>query len=377
MKIEFGKFLLSESSKGHLEEVFQSNWFTQGPKVREFETRFAGILKAPHCRMVSSGTTADTIACMALYEHGAKQGDEIICPALSFIATANSIRLAGFKPVFVDIKDGDDMNINTDLIELAITSKTRAIMAVNLMGRPADLDIIRGIADHYGLKVIVDNCEGYGCAYKGKASIEYADFETTSHFTAHICMVGGESGCVLTKDYENDKLVEAIRSHGRLGGSLFFDHPIFGINGKSSDLYAAIGLGELDLFWENFYIRRSNIIYFQDSLKEYSDLVWMNQPDDDVRFNAPHAFSVVFKNPKNSSLFKQHMDEAEIHIKKNFGCMATHGAFNYLGHSKTDFPVAEYCGENGWHWGCHRYLSQLDLEYIVDTVKDSFRKMTV
>lgn len=375
MKIEFGKFLLNDSSKRHLDEVFQSNWFTQGPKVREFETRFASILKAPYCRMVSSGTTADTIACMALYEHGAKQGDEIICPALSFIATANSIRLAGFVPVFVDIKGGDDLNIDTDLIERAITSKTRAIMAVNLMGRPADLDIIQDVALRHNLKVIVDGCESYGCTYKGKPSLAYGDFETTSHFTAHICMVGGESGCVLTKDYENDKLVEAIRSHGRLGGSLFFDHPIFGLNGKSSDLYAAIGLGELDLFWENFYIRRSNIIYFYESLKEYSDLVWMNQPDDDVRFNAPHAFSVVFKNPKNSSLFKEQMDLAEIHIKKNFGSMPSHGAFKYL--KNGEFPVAEYCGNNGWHWGCHRYLSNLDLEYIVDSVKESFSRMTV
>ena len=374
MKIEFGEFRLSDSSRKHLNDVITSNWFTMGPKVKLFEKTFAEILNAPYCRMVSSGTTADTISCLALYELGAKAGDEIICPALSFIATANSIRLAGFTPVFVDVRH--DLNINVDLIESAITSRTRAIMAVNLMGRPADLDIIQDIAKRHNLRVIVDNCEGYGCSLDGKRSIEYGDFETTSHFTAHICMVGGESGCVLTKEESNDKLVEAIRNHGRLGGSLFFDHPIFGINGKSSDLYAAIGLGELNSFWENFYIRRSNIKFFYDSLSKYQEDVYLTLPDDARRFNAPHAFSIVFKNPANTQIFKRDMDAAGIHLKKNFGCMATHGAFKHMGHTKSDFPVAEHCGENGWHFGCHRYLSNEDLYYIIDSVEKSFRNMT-
>ena len=374
-KIEFGTFVLSDLSKKYLQEVFDSNWFTMGPKVKQFETKFAEIFKYKYCRMVSSGTTADTISCLALYELGAKAGDEIICPALSFIATANSIRLAGFKPVFVDVCN--DLNIDVSLIEKAITSKTRAIMAVNLMGRPAELDVIQDIAKRHGLYVIVDNCEAYGSSFKGKRSLEYADFETTSHFTAHICMVGGESGCVFTKEERHDELVEAIRNHGRVGGSLFFDHPIFGINGKSSDLYAAIGLGELETFWENFYIRRANIEFFRNSLIGYEDLVWMTELDDADRFNAPHAFSVTFKNPNNTLKFKQDLDKADIHLKRNFGCMATHGTFKYLGHTTSDFPVAEYMGNNGWHWGCHRHLSQEDLDYLVDSVHKSFRGMTV
>lgn len=356
-KIEFDEFKLCASSKKHVDEVFNSD-FIANSKIKEFESRFASILNASFCRMVSSGVTANTIACMTLYEFGATQGSEIICPALSSITTTNSIIITGFKPVFVDIKSGNDMNIDVDLIEKAITSKTMAIMAVNLMGRPADLDVIRNIADKHKLYVIVDNSHGYGCSYNGKRSIEYADFETTSH-----SFFGCEFGCVLTKDEKHDKLVEVVRGNGRMGGSLYFDHPFFGVNGKSSDFYAAIGLGELERFWENFYLRRCNISFFHDSLLEYSDLIWMNQPDDSTRFNAPHAFNVVFKNSANTEKFKKDMDAVNIRINKNFGY--------------SDFPMSKYVGNNGYHWGCHRYLSHDDLYYIVENVKNSFRGMKV
>lgn len=372
-RIEFGEFRLSDKSRQYVNEVLDSNWLTMGQKTKDFETAFANLFNYPHCRAVSSGTMADTLSCMALHELGAKNGDEIICPALSFIATAESIRAANFVPVFVDV--GYNLQINTDLIEQAITPRTKGITSVNLMGKTCKLDIIQSICKKHNLYHIVDNCEGYGAKYNGKHSLEYADFETTSHYIAHIVMAGGEFGSVFTKNPEHDKLIEAMRSHGRVGGSLWFDHKYWGVNGKPVDISAAIALGELEDFDNNWNIRTRNMKFFRESFRGYEDLVYFVEEDENC-LNAPHGFNIIFKNPKNTSLFYEDMERASIHIKKTFGSMATgHKAFSYLGYQWGDFPVAEYIGENSFHWGVHKYLTDNDLGYVVEKVKESFDKM--
>jgi CDP-6-deoxy-D-xylo-4-hexulose-3-dehydrase len=185
MRIEFGKFKANDLCKQHVLECLDNGWVSIGPKTKLFEEKFAALFGYKHCKAVSSGTSAGMAACMTLYDlKGAQPGDEVICPALTFIATGNAIRAAGFVPVFVDV--GFNMNINVDLIEQAITPKTKAIKAVSLIGRPPKLDKLREIADKHDLLLIVDNCEGYGSKYKGKHALEYADIETSSHYSRNV-----------------------------------------------------------------------------------------------------------------------------------------------------------------------------------------------
>ena len=146
-------------------EVLRSGWVSQGPRVAEFERKFAEYVGAPHAVAVSSCTTALHLALVAA---GVKAGDEVLCPSLSFIATANAIVHAGAKPVFVDI-DRSTYNIDPSCIESAITPRTKAILAVHQIGLPAPLKEISEIASRHGLVVIEDAACAIGSEYRGPA----------------------------------------------------------------------------------------------------------------------------------------------------------------------------------------------------------------
>lgn len=361
-KIEFGEFRYTDKHKQSVLSVLESNWLTMGPKVAEFENKFKSLFDYKHCILTSSGTAADTSCCLLLYELGAKPGDEIIIPGLTFIATAEAVKLAGFNPVLVDVDF--DLQINVELIEKAITEKTKAIMAVSLMGKPCKLDRIRQICDKYNLLFILDNCEAYGSKYQGKYSLEYADLETTSHFNAHLTF-SVEGGAVFTNNKDYDRILRAIRSHGRYHGN-YFQHDSLGFNFKPSDLHASIGCVELDDFYKIWNIRKRNWYIMRDGLSKYDDVFhFVNEDINDI--NCPHGFSVVLKRPDHTCFFKDSMEKANIHIKRNFGSIDTHKPFYDL---PSSCPVAKYIGHNGVHWGVHQYLSDENVHYIIKTISD-------
>src|SRR3989338_4210100 len=139
LKIPFGTVSITEKSKKLIRECLDSNRVSCGKYVKELEEKFSGLIGAKEAVAVSSGTDADALALAVLYDFGAKRGDEVIVPALSFVATGNAVLQAGFKPVFVDVRK-ETLNIDVDRIERVVTKKTRAIMPVLLMGNPADMD---------------------------------------------------------------------------------------------------------------------------------------------------------------------------------------------------------------------------------------------
>lgn len=377
-RIEFGSFKCTDEIKKDVLACLESGWLSMGPIARRFEEGWKGLFKYPYARALSSGTAADTACCIALYElEDAHEGDEIICPALSFIATANSIRAAGFKPVFVDVKM--DMNIDETKIEAAIMpGKTVAIMVVNLMGRPAELGRIKEIADKYKLRVIVDNCEAYGSKFRGEFALHYADMETSSHFLAHI-ITTAEGGMVSTNHKAVDEYIEAIRSHGRMGGSSDFKHEIFGLNFKPTDLNLSTGLRDLANFKEIFNKRKGNIRKIYEACENQAiikDKIWITEQDTTERLNAPHAFSIITKKPGQIHYLTDALDAENIAWKKNFGSMPTrHRAFNYLGYRLGDFPNAEYIGDNGIHIGVHKYLTEEDLGRINKVLVNFLRQL--
>ncbi len=161
MRIEFGDLKIGEVAKKHLAEAVDSNWVSGGPKVKKFEEEWGKLFDYKYNVAMSSGTDADINACFALYDLGAKRGDEIIVPALAFIAPANAVLAAGFKPVFVDIEK-HTLNINPEKIEEKITPRTRAIMVVHTMGKPCKMDRIAEIAKKHNLTLIEDACEAHG-----------------------------------------------------------------------------------------------------------------------------------------------------------------------------------------------------------------------
>ena len=370
-RIEFGEYVSNQITEQLVLECLKTGNITVGAKTKLLEEKFAKLFNYKHSVSVSSGTSAGIAACMCLYENPEiKPGDEVICPALSFISTANSIRAAGFKPVFVDVRH--DMNIDETLIESKITEKTRAINVVNLMGRPAKLDMIQRLAKEYNLMVIIDNCEGYGCSLHGKFSLDYGDLETSSHYVGHL-LTGAEGGFVSTNDKNLSDVIYSVRSHGRRPNDLYFDHSRYGLNLKPSDIHACLILGQVDNFWHIFNRRRDNLILIRKSLERFEDIAWFTD-EDRYATNCPHGFSMTLKPKYNHLLdnFKQHLTQSSIHWKRNFGAMPDHQCFGYLNQTG-QFPIATYIGNHGIHIGCHYYLSNEDIYYIIEKLTEFFK----
>ena len=373
--IEFGELHLGETSKKHLLDVMATNWATAGPKVKEFEEGWGNLFGYKYNKAVSSGTDACLNAVASLYHTtDARPGDEVIVPALSFIATTNAVRMAGFTPVWVDVKEWT-LNINPDLIEAAITSRTKAIMVVHTMGKPCKMDKIMEIAKKHNLKVIEDCCEAHGAKYKRRYVGTWGDAACFSFYTAHLICCG-EGGMVSTNDELTAESVEATRSHGRLGGGKFFDHALFGFNSKMNDLEASLGLEGIEDFEETYLTRKANLRYLMMKTSHHGPRAWMNTENffEDV---APHGFTITMKPGKGDIQTLQRVfDQNGVHWKRNFGCIPTqHGAYQDYGYREGDFPAAEWIGNNGIHVGTHQYLSKEDMHCIVASIDEAFQVM--
>lgn len=221
-----------------------------GPMVKQFEGEFARFVEAKHAIAVNSGTAALHMAVVAA---GIKRGDEVVLPSFTFVATAETAVMAGAKPVFVDI-DPETYNISPEAVEKALTKRTKAIIAVDLYGSPADLEPLREIADKHGLKVIEDAAQAHGAVYKGKPVGAYADITCWS-FYASKNMTTGEGGMITTNDDEIAEKLRLIRSHGEKEK---YKSISLGHNYRMPEIEAAIGCVQLKKLPDFLTKRREN-----------------------------------------------------------------------------------------------------------------------
>lgn len=373
MRINFGELVIGDTAKKYFQRVFDKNWASEGDNVREFEAKFAEKFGYKHCIATSSGTDADIVACAALHDYGGERGDEIVVPALSFVATANSILAAGFTPKFVDV-ELETLNIDPSKIEEQITDKTRGIMAVHTMGKPCNMDPILKIAKKHDLMIIEDACEAHGAMYKGKLVGKIGDMGAFSFYTAHQ-IVCGEGGMVTTQDDKLAAIIRSIKSHGRPAGSLYFDFQRIGFNAKMNDLEAALGLEGIETFDEFFNKRKNNLYKMLDLTKDLSDHCYFIREEKYEKVS-PHAFPLVLKDKKyNRNKLYHHLESKGIQCKTLFGSLPTqHNAFKFLKYKYGDFPVSEYIGDNGLHFGMHQYINDDDLKFISDVLHNYFEE---
>ena len=215
-----------------------------GPEVEECEKALAKFSGAKHAISCASGTDAAVMAMMAM---GLKAGDEVIMPAFSFIATAESVVLAGGTPVYIDV-DPKTYNMDVKALEKAITPKTKAIQPVSLYGQPADMDEINAIAKKYSLVVIEDAAQSFGARYKGKCSGILSAVGITSFFPAKPLACYGDGGAAFTND---DALADAMREVRVHGSKIRYLHTRIGINGRLDTLQCSILVPKLERFpWE-------------------------------------------------------------------------------------------------------------------------------
>lgn len=220
-----------------------------GPEVAELEERLSDYTGAKYCITCANGTDALQIALMAI---GVGPDDEVITPSFSYIATAEATALLGGKPVYIDI-DPRTYNIDTSLIEAAITAKTKAIIPVSLYGQPADYDAINVIAERHGLVVIEDGAQSFGATYKNKKSGNLTTVGCTSFFPSKPLGCYGDGGAIFTSDSE---LAKSIRQIARHGQTKRYHHERLGINSRLDTLQAAILLPKLAILDEEIAARQ-------------------------------------------------------------------------------------------------------------------------
>ena len=252
-KVPLADVTLGPEETAAVTEVLQSGWLSMGPKTQEFEDRFAPFLGVKHAFAVANGTAALHLACEVL---GLGPGDEVLCPALTFVASANAILYTGARPVFVDVTGPHDLNLSVADAAAKVSERTRAIMVVHYGGYPCDMDAVAALARRHGLKIIEDCAHAPGAVYQSAQGPRMAGTLGAVgcfSFFANKNLTTGEGGMVVTNDDDLAGKIKTARSHGMTtltwdrhrGHSFSYDVVARGYNYRLDELRAALGLVQL------------------------------------------------------------------------------------------------------------------------------------
>ena len=343
----FAKPCLDEATIQEVVDSLRSGWITTGPKVQRFEQLLKDYFNAPHALAVSSATAGLHIALLAL---DLKPGDEVITSSLTFVATLNTIVLAGAKPVLVDINP-DTLNLDIDQVAKAITKKTKVLMPVHFAGLPVDLDPLYALAKQHHLRVVEDCAHSIGAEYKGKRLGSFGDIQVFS-FHPNKNMTTGEGGVVITRDEVLAKQMERLRFHGidrtafdRFSkfGKQDYDVVLPGFKYNMMDIQAALGLHQLPAL-KGFNEKRKELAErYLEKLKGWKALSLPKAPD----YSHLHAWHLMTiriaeKSPVDRDTFMTKMKEQNVGVGLHY--QAVH-LFTYyqkaFGFKQGDFPKAE------------------------------------
>ncbi|OCX20078.1 aminotransferase DegT [Stutzerimonas xanthomarina] len=248
MNLAAQQLRLKERIDAGIQRVLAHGQYILGPEVDELEEKLAAFVGAKYCISCANGTDALQIAQMAL---GIGPGDEVITPGFTYIATAETVALLGAKPVYVDI-DPHTYNLDPQLLEAAITPRTKAIIPVSLYGQCADFDAINAIAAKYSLAVIEDAAQSFGASYNAKRSCNMTTIACTSFFPSKPLGCYGDGGAIFTNDDELAKIIRQIARHGQ---DRRYHHIRVGVNSRLDTLQAAILLSKLEIFEDEIQLR--------------------------------------------------------------------------------------------------------------------------
>ena len=243
---------LDEREEELVLEVLRSGRLSLGPWIDRFEDAFAERVGAPHAAAVSSGTAGLHLLCVLA---GLGPGDEAITSPYSFVASANCAIYEGATPVFADI-DPRTFNLDPAAVEAAITSRTKAIVAVDIFGYPCELEPLRALCDRHGLALIQDACETLGASYRG-APVGSHGPSAVFAFYPNKQITTGEGGMVTTHSEDEWRLLTSLRNQGRADGGGWLEHARLGFNYRIDDIRAALGLGQLEKLDEILSLRRA------------------------------------------------------------------------------------------------------------------------
>jgi perosamine synthetase len=391
-KLGVGCFDIPPNARKYLNDVLDSRRISYGPYLQRFEKKFSADHGARFGIMVNSGTSALRIAVACLKEtEGWQEGDEILVPAVTFVATSNVVIDHDLMPVFVDV-DPLNYNIDPTKIEEKITSRTKAIMVVHLFGQPADMNPIMAIAKKHKLKVIEDSCETMYANYEGKSVGSFGDIACFSTYVAHL-IVTGVGGIAVTSNKKYAEIMRSLANHGRDGIYMSIDdakgkkgealkevvtrrfsfiRP--GYSFRLTELEGALGCAQLEIVSKTFAKRRENALYLIEKLRpleKYFQLPWY-PPDVDHVFM---MFPIVIR--KDAGVTKEdltlYLENKGIETRDMLPLINQPFYKEKFKIRQEDYPVADWINNFGFYVGCHQQMSKTELDYIVTTLFDFYK----
>lgn len=391
-KIGVGTVKVDSLGKKYVNEVLDSSRLTYGYFSSRFEHEFAKVHNRKFAIFTNSGTSALQVGFDALKKkHGWKNGSEVIVPALTFVASINTILQNNLKPVFVDIEP-DYFGMDPQKIQAVVSQNTVCIEPVHLFGQPADMNPIMDTAKKYKLSVLEDCCETMFAKYRGRVVGSFGDIACFSTYAAHL-LTTGVGGFAVTNDDDLAVLINSLFNHGRDGIYLHtgdddkvvgkklqmivkrrFNFINIGYSYRATELEAALGVAQLKLWPEMMKKRQENAAYLTKNLLVYQDLLQLPK----VRAQTEHVYMVypiVVKemkiNPRDLIFF---LEKRGIETRFLLPTLTQPIYKKLFGNIAQKFPVALHVSERGFYIGCHQELEKNDLDYILTVFADFFKK---
>lgn len=387
-RIGVGTVTLSEQAKKNVMEVLETGRLSYGPFLKKLEGEFAKMHHSQFGIMSNSGTSALHVAVQALKEfHGWKDGDEVLVPAITFVATSNVVIHNNMKPVFVDVEK-EYYGIDPEKIEQKITERTRAIIPVHLFGMSCEMDTIMAIAKKHNLKVIEDSCETMYATYKGKMVGSFGDIGCFSTYIAHL-LVTGVGGINTTDNAEYAVKLRSLVNHGR--DSIYIS--IDDVKGKSgeelkeildarfrfisighsfrvTEMEGALGVAQLENLPQIIETRRKNAAYLIEHMKKFENHLQLPK----IRPGAEHSFMMfplVLKQEKKQTLVGW-LEANGVETREMLPLINQPIYQKLFAINEADYPVAKWINDSGFYIGCHQDVTREDMNYIIRIFSEYF-----
>jgi len=353
-------------------DTILTGWITQGPRVAEFEQKFAAYTGASHAIAVSNCTTALHLAMIVA---GVSAGDEVICPSMSYIATANSIKYVGAIPVFAEVNPAN-YNLDVDDTEKKISSRTKAILLVHQIGMPADIDKFTKLAEKYSLILIEDAACAAGSAYFGKKIGSHSHLVCFSFHPRKVISTG-DGGMITTTNSEFAERMKRLRQHGMSVNDrvrhesskiLFEDHLEVGYNYRMTDIQAAVGIQQLGKLDWIIGERRKIAMRYHEAL---SDISCIRLPvEQEGYFSNYQSYSIYLEKNcpvKRNELMQILLDEG---ISSRRGIMTSHRETAYFKeYSECKLPASEDAADNSIIIPLYVPMEEKDVEHVIGMLR--------
>jgi dTDP-4-amino-4,6-dideoxygalactose transaminase len=378
-KIPLFELNFDEAEEKAVLETIKSKWISTGPKTTEFENKFASMLNVKHALALTNCTVALHLAMKLL---NIQDGDEVICPSLTFVATVNAIRYVNAVPVFADIKSYQDLAIDPEDIELKITPKTKAIVVMHFGGFACDMESIMSLAKKYDLKVIEDACHGPFSEYSfenGNQSDKMklgtiGDIGCFSFFSNKNISTG-EGGMLVTNNSDYYNRSKLLRSHGMTsmsyerskGHSTSYDVIDLGYNYRMDDIRASIGIVQLDKIENDLKKREEVRKTYENDFSEIEEIIIPFCENED--FSSNYIFPIILKNStfEKRDIVRNKLAEAGIQTSVHYP--AVH-RFSIYEEFYLDLPKTEYVTDNLITLPMYANLGSDDIKYISEQLKN-------